>query len=318
MTGRREAEQLELARRAALGERDPVGRRRPRLRRVVADPVVARDLEGDSQDETRAARCDDVDPAVEHVVPVGEQRAPHPGCRSFCRVQLGVSLGHDQRCGRVAPFGITPPHEVGRRGSVVDVGEIEERLEVPPRRAARCGEPRVVPIGVHRLLVVRLAGELGRGVRLVEAQLGGVERTLGKVDDRGMHAQPVERARSGKREVALPHVLFRTKAGTPLGPRVRGARRWRPAQPAFALAGGVGVVLLRRRVRLGEVGDGRVDLVGRNETLDQNPAVVAPRRDIVVPSQDRAHRLTIARAARRTLPGCTRATRRRRGPRSCR
>ena len=56
MTGRGPAEQLELARRGSLGERDPAGRRRFRLMRVIADPVLTRDLESETENETRGAR----------------------------------------------------------------------------------------------------------------------------------------------------------------------------------------------------------------------------------------------------------------------
>ena len=107
-------------------------------------------------------------------------------------------------------------HEVGRRVARVHVGEVEERLEVPPGCDVPRREPRVVPVGVHGLLVVGLARVLRRRQRLVEPEIGRLQRAFGEVDDRRVHAQPVEGGEAG---TGTPPASGAARDGSPDRPR---------------------------------------------------------------------------------------------------
>ena len=191
-----------------------------------------------------------------------------------------------------------------RRGSFVDVGQIEERLDVPPRRFHARRQERVIAIGVHRLLEVRVARVLRADLRLVHAQVGRLERALHEVDDRRVHAQPAEVAAAVERELAAEAVLLGPERGPGrrhLGiaaPELGGAASRRP------VALGIGVELLRRRERVLEIGRRGIDLVGVDETVEQDPAVFPPRRDLVVASEPPTHSPP---PVRRALPATSRA-----------
>ena len=72
--------------------------------------------------------------------------------------------------------GVAHRHQMGGSGGRADVGEIQETLHVPPRRPAHGRKPRVVPVGVHGLLVIGDAGVLGRHPGLIDADVDAVER----------------------------------------------------------------------------------------------------------------------------------------------
>jgi hypothetical protein len=97
---------------------------------------------------------------MEHVRAVREQRSTHPRRRPLRGVELGIAIGHDQKLGRRAAERVGQRYEVRRRGTALDVREIQERLDVQPRRLGQRWEERVVAVGVHRLLVVRQSAVL--------------------------------------------------------------------------------------------------------------------------------------------------------------
>ncbi len=148
----------------------------------------------------------------------------------------------------------------------------------------------MISIGVHRLFVVREPGVLGGELRLIQPQVNRLQRVRREVDDRRVHAQPVQRARSREREFAPPPVLLRTEPGTCRRPRVRLAGCRRPAQPLLRHTVGIGVVLLGRREHLPQIALGRVDLVDADEAVEEHPTVVMPRRDLRVERPPCTHR----------------------------
>ena len=75
----------------------------------------------------------------------------------------------------------------------------------------------MVAVGVHRLLVVGVAGVLRRDRRLVDADVGRLQRPLGEVDDGRMNGETVERATPPERELPAPPVLFGPEGGAVLG-----------------------------------------------------------------------------------------------------
>ena len=186
--------------------------------------------------------------------------------------------------------GVAGAHDVRRRGAGVDIGEEEEALDVVPGRPGERGEPRVVPVGVHGLFVVGEAGVLGRRLRLVDADVGRRQRALREVDDRRVHGETVERGGAGQWELARPAVLLGTEARTVRRPRVDLVFGCGTAEPPLGLALGVGVVRLGRREEAGQVGGDRgVDLVGRDEALEDDPAVVTPGFDLFVTRETGSH-----------------------------
>src|SRR6476661_3328297 len=95
-----EAEERELFRRRGFGKRVPLERVGARLHRVVTDPVLAGALEAHVEQEAGAAGIGEVDPAMEHVRPVREQRSANARRRALGSVELRITIGHDQRLGR--------------------------------------------------------------------------------------------------------------------------------------------------------------------------------------------------------------------------
>ena len=187
--------------------------------------------------------------------------------------------------------------ETRPRGVVVfgDVGQIEETLQVPPGRLARRREPRVIAVEVDRLLVVGHAGVLGAGVGLVEADVVVVERPLCEIDDGGMHADPVEGTAAGKGEGGHPALLGGTEPGPFVGPDESLLGLLGTASALLVHALGVGLVLLGAREDLAQVVGQGVDLLGADEALEQDPALVAPRRHLGVRRQSCTHEISIAR-----------------------
>src|SRR4051794_7271860 len=139
-----------------------------------------------------------------------------------------------------------------RRSSFIHVAEIQERLDVPPRRLHSRWKERVVAIGVQRLLEVRVTRIFRARLRLVDAEVGRREGTLHEVDDCGMDAESGKRTAAVERELAAEPVLLGPERGTRGGhlrvstAEVCGAASGRP------IALRVGVELLRRGKRVPE------------------------------------------------------------------
>ena len=283
VTGRRETEELELARRGALGELDPARRRRLRLRGRVADPVVARDrLNARARRKRAVSGRGEVDAAVEHVAAVREERAADTGRRELGRVQLRIGLSASPRHTVVARSPASDrAHEVRRRVAFVDVGEVEERLEVPTRRrahapAATSGSDRCASAARSwSRLRTSPTGGFGRaGCRSTAARVPRSRRSFGCTHSRFIAPEPANG------NCACQMCWSGRKPGPFSGHTKPSGRAGGVPEPALALALGVGVVRLRRREHLAEVGGRGVDVVGRDESLEQHPAVVVPRRDV--------------------------------------
>jgi hypothetical protein len=135
------------------------------------------------------------------------------------------------------------------------------------------------------LLVVGDAGVLGAGVSLVEADVLVAERALGEVDDGGMDADPVERPAAREGEGRHPALLGGAEARPFLGPDEGLLRLLRTAPPLFVHALGVGVMLLGAREDAAQVVGQRIDLLGGDEPLEQDPPCLPPRRDLGVRGQ---------------------------------
>src|ERR1700722_10497064 len=139
------------------------------------------------------------------------------------------------------------------------------------------------------LFVVGPAGVLGAGVGLVEADVLVVERPLGEIDDGGMHAGPVEGPAAREGEGGHPALLGGAEPRPFVGPDEGLRGLLRSALPAFVGAFGVGLVLLGAREDVPQVLRQRVDLRGADETLQQDPTLIPPGRDLGVRGQPRIH-----------------------------
>ena len=180
--------------------------------------------------------------------------------------------------GIVHVAGVAHRDQAGRVVVLGDVGEIEEPFEVPPGRLAPGREPGVVAVDVHGLLVVGDAGVLGTGLGLVQADVGAAECPLGEVDDGRVHDHPVERAGARKREDRHPPLLGRTEPRAVVGPDEDLLGLLRMPLPPFGHPLGVGMEVLGAREDLPEVLGQRVDLVGADEAVEEDPTVLAPGR----------------------------------------
>ena len=173
VTGRREAEQLELARRRALGELHPVERRRLRLvRRRSRSSRRRRGLNATARMKRAPSGAVTSTPRWNTSVRYASSEPRTPGAGRSAAYSSGSRFG-------ITSGTVVARSPESRRGTRCvgalpssHVGEVEERLEVPPRRLVRRRQPRVVPVGVHRLLVVGLAAVLRRRVDLVEPEVG--------------------------------------------------------------------------------------------------------------------------------------------------
>ena len=149
-----------------------------------------------------AARAREIDAPVEHVGPVHEQRTTHAGRGPLRRVELGIAVGHEDP--------VRSSDRPSRRRRTRWVGALPSSTSVRYRNDSTChhggsmrgGQPRVVAVGVHRLLEVRVACVLRAHLGLVHAQVGALQRALHEVDDRRVHAQPAQRAAAVVRELA--------------------------------------------------------------------------------------------------------------------
>jgi hypothetical protein len=116
-------------------------------------------------------------------------------------------------------------------------------------------------------------------VGLVEAYVGRLEGTLGKVDDGVVDVEPVERPRAGEGEGPHPTLLIGPEPRTLVGPDVVLPGFGRPALPPFGHALGIGVVLLRAGKEQPEILRCGIDLGRADEALEQHPTVLLPGLD---------------------------------------
>ena len=170
------------------------------------------------------------------------------------------------------PAGVAELRRVRRRAIVVDVGEVHEHLDVPPRRAGHRRQERVVPVGVHRLLVVGVAGVPRADVRLVHPDVTRLERAFGEVDDRRVHVQAVERAAPHERELVAPAMLLGPEPRAVLGHLGIAAPQRRRVLSGRDVARGVVVELVGLREHGPQVGDGGVDHVGVDRDRGARPS----------------------------------------------
>ena len=172
-----------------------------------------------------------------------------------------------------------------RVGGLGDVAHVEEPFEVPPRCSAYSGQPRMVLIGVHRLLVVGEAGVLGTRMNLVEAYVRGTERTLGEINHRRVDAYTVQASFTGERECLGPEMLLGPEARALVGPDKILLRLRRPAFPPLCHAFRVRLVLVIGREDLLQVLVRRIDLFGGDEAVEQHPTIGLPALHLFFGSQ---------------------------------
>ena len=159
----------------------------------------------------------------------------------------------------------------------------------------------MIAIGVHRLFVVRLAGVLRRNLRLIAAKVARLHRAFHEVDDRRVHAEPIERTGTRHRELRAPAVLLGTEPRTVIGPDECVARRRRTTEPPSTRGLRIGVVLLRGREHEREILDRGIDLLGTDEAVEQRPAVALPGLDFIVRGEPSGHGCHFATGARMVL-----------------
>ncbi len=165
---------------------------------------------------------------------------------------------------------------------MTDVGEVEERLQIPPGRPGARRQPGVVAVGVHGLLVVGQAGVLGCSVGLVEPEVGSSERPLGEVDQRGMYAQPAEYALAREGGMLPTSGAGPAEPRTVLGPLEFLSRIGTRSAPAPGHLHRRGVIFLGGGEGQAQVRRCAVDLVAVDEAVEEHPPVVTPGLELGV------------------------------------
>src|ERR1019366_3163122 len=117
------------------------------------------------------------------------------------------------------------------------------------------------------LVIVGVAGELGPGLALVEMHMIGPQRLFGEADQGRMHADQVQRRRAFERTGLQGSELGRVDLAD---------------LALLLLVHPLGGALGAAEDKL-EVGDNRGDLLGREEVVDGDAAVTAPRLQVFGP-----------------------------------
>src|SRR5262249_51650382 len=141
----------------------------------------------------------------------------------------------------------------------------------------------------HRLFEVRVAGILRAHLRLIDAQIGRAERPLHEVDDVRMHDEPGQVSAPVEGELAGEAVLLGAERGAGVGHLRIAAPQLLGAAPRRTVRDGVGEELLRLREHVPQILYGRVDLRSADESVDERPTFLAPRRDLVVARPSTTH-----------------------------
>jgi len=174
---------------------------------------------------------------------------------------------------------------------------------VPPGRGADGRQPRVVPVGVHGLLVIGEALVLGRHRGLVQPEVGGAQGPGREIHDGRVDEQTVESPGPGKRELPDPAVLLVPETGTVRWPREL-VDRGRTSEASLGLPFGISVVLLGPRELQVKVVHSGVDLLSGDKTLQEDPPVFTPAGDFVVSCSTFPHRsLPVGEPVRYAGPG---------------
>ena len=127
---------------------------------------------------------------MQDVGPVDEEASGRPGA-GHLGVGQRAERHVERRVRHVLP--VLVRHDAGRPVFLGDVGQVDERRQLLVAGLGTRHHQAVAPVvPVERLVVVDGAGVLGPELHLVEMQLCRLQVALGRVDQVGVHGQPVE------------------------------------------------------------------------------------------------------------------------------